>query len=104
MDKLEELGVREETNVVVLSDHGMTPQEGNLWMVLTRYLDPDLLDLAVEKAAYTSVALTDTSRIDEAMAMLEGWPGVDAYRREDIPDHLKFRDNELVLDILVCMY
>ena len=31
-------------------------------MVLTRYLDPDLLEMAVEKAAFTHIALTDISR------------------------------------------
>ncbi len=36
-------------------------------MVLTRYLDPDLIERAVESAAYTHVALTDPGRIDEAM-------------------------------------
>ena len=101
LSALDDLGIREETNVAVLSDHGMAPQEGNVWMVLTRYLDPNLLEVAVEKAAYTFIALTDPLRVDEAMATLSRWPGVDVYRREDAPEHLKIADNELALDILV---
>ncbi len=32
---------------------------------------------------------------------LSAWPGVDAYAKSDIPDHFGFRDNDLVLDVLI---
>ncbi len=35
------------------------------------------------------------------MDQLSRWDGVDVYRKEDIPDHLRFRENDLVLDVLV---
>jgi len=98
---LDGAGIRGETNVILVSDHGMASQRGNVWMVLTEYIDPDLLEKAVEKAAFTHIALTDQARLDEALASLYEWQGVDVYAKEDIPDHLGFRDNDLILDILV---
>ncbi len=98
---LDDLGIREETNVVFVSDHGMTSQKGFKQMDMTHFINPDLIDKAVERVAYTNIKLSDLSKIDEAMDSLSQWPGVDVYKKEDIPEHLHYQDNSLILDILV---
>ncbi len=100
LDFLEAFDLRSETNIIIVSDHGMAPNIPTISQKLTDYVDPELIDKAVDPAIYTMISLKDPSTADQVVASFDAWDGVNAYKKEDIPEHLHFKESEYALDVL----
>jgi hypothetical protein len=99
---LEENNLLNTTNIVVLSDHGMTSfSDGFTEKKISDFVDISRLEKVVEKNAYVMVKVAEGSNVSDVVKDFNGIDGVKAYANHDIPEYLKFRDNEKLLDILV---
>ncbi len=98
---LDVLDLRSETNIIIVSDHGMVGNIPTKFERLTDYVDGELIDKSVAPGIHTMIALKDTSNADQVVDDLASWEGVDAYKREDIPEHFHYKDSEYALDVLV---
>jgi len=89
LDGLEERGMEEELNLIVTSDHGMTPTSRERTIVLDDHIDLDdvhLIDM-------NPVAMMEPNEgvSDEALvSTLDAVPHLSAYRKGTLPDTLHF--------------
>jgi len=101
MDNLAKLNLESETDVIIVSDHGMSAPKDGYSIPVTQFLDPELIDKAVERSTFMHIALKNTSQTEEAVRQLSRFPGIQVYAKKNIPDHLGFRDNDMIFDILL---
>ncbi len=101
LSALEEAGLREETNVVIVADHGTKDTEGQVTSKVTNFVSGESIEKACDSGSYMHFAVADGFSVDEVVANLSSWEGVDVYKKEDIPDRFAFRDSDLVLDVLL---
>ncbi len=64
-------------------------------------MDGDLIEKAVDTGAFLHFNLKDPGLTEQVVEDLQDFYGCYSYAKEDIPDHLYFRDHEFILDILV---
>ena len=99
-DKIDEIGVRDELNVIIVSDHGMAELSEDRVI----FLD-DLIDLNdVEMIDWTPVAMLkpDEGKTEEVYAALkENEQNYRVYRKEDLPDRYGFTDHYRIPEIIM---
>ncbi len=101
MDKLEAEGILNSTDIIIVSDHGMTAYGGKDGRVITDAMsNPTGLEVAVEDKAYMYLKVANPEEIDTVVDELKALEGVSAWANEDIPQYLRFK-NDRTLDILV---
>lgn len=96
---LEKRGVLEQTNIIVVSDHGMTPVSPDRVIYLDDYLDAG----SVEVVDWNPVlALRPRpGREEEVYAALAGaHPHLAVYRKSEIPERFHYRDQPRIQPIL----
>ncbi len=99
LEGLAERDLREEVNLIVTSDHGMSPTSRDRAIVLDDYIDLDdvhLIDV-------NPVAMMEPNAgvsADSVVAALSDAPHLSAYRRDELPDTLHFQNHRRIPSVL----
>jgi predicted AlkP superfamily pyrophosphatase or phosphodiesterase len=101
LDGIAELPIAEQVNLILVSDHGMSAQD----TTRAEYMD-DFVELGgvrtVGAGPYSTLWVGDSARADEVRTKLNGGlQHARAYRRYEIPERFRYRDNDRAGDILV---
>jgi predicted AlkP superfamily pyrophosphatase or phosphodiesterase len=92
VDGVRRLGLDDRTSIVVVSDHGMTPNSYDRIVYLDAMIDLDTVDI-LESGATLLINPRDGD-VDGLYRRLHGrHPKLAIYRRRDVPARLHFRDN-----------
>ena len=99
MAGVDQLGLREVVNIIVLSDHGMTESSGERLIVLDDYLNLSTVDIV----DYTPVAAIaprdgDVERVYRALAGRH--PHLRVYRRREVPARFHFNAHPRITPIV----
>ncbi|MEM6326926.1 MAG: ectonucleotide pyrophosphatase/phosphodiesterase [Bacteroidota bacterium] len=99
IEGLDERGTLATTDLVVVSDHGMAP-------VTTPIFLDDTVDLDTETASViwgesAGIWPAPGADVDALVARVDALDHVDAYRREDVPERFRHRDNERIPPIVI---
>ncbi|ODM91101.1 Ectonucleotide pyrophosphatase/phosphodiesterase family member 6 [Orchesella cincta] len=104
---LEEAGLSETVNIIIVGDHGMKfLGEGSglpsaaKFLNLSDYINPNDVLKIVDRGPHLTIA-TYENTLDKVYQSLKGQEGFDVYLREEIPEELHYRNSRLVQDILV---
>ena len=85
-------GLGDRVNIVITSDHGMAATSQDRVIVIDDYLDASTVDIVDINPTIGIVPKTVTA--DEVYARLEkAHPHLRVYRREQTPEHWRYRDN-----------
>ncbi len=96
---LDERGITDRVNLVVTSDHGMVDIARDRMIFLDDYVDLS----GVEMVDYDPVAAIrpDAGEVDAVYAALAGaHPRLSVYKREEIPECYRYRDNPRIQPII----
>ncbi len=63
--QLEALGLREVTDVVLTTDHGMTDETGKVRTEVSRFVDPDDAVKILHSEAFVHLALANLSQVEQ---------------------------------------
>lgn len=92
LDGLQSRGLTDRVNIVITSDHGMAATSQERVIVIDDYLDASTVDIVDVNPTVGIVPKTATA--DEVYARLEkAHPHLRVYRREQTPEHWRYRDN-----------
>ncbi len=100
-NNLASAGLLNTTNIIIISDHGMTSSENVKKHKVADYVDISKLEKVVERGAYMVVKVKKGVNIAEVVAEFNKIEGATAYAKADVPDYMKFKNHDKLLDILV---
>ena len=99
LDGLQSRGIGDRVNIVITSDHGMAATSQDRIIVIDDYLDASTVDIVDVNPTIGIVPKTATA--DEVYARLEkAHPHLRVYRREQTPEHWRYRDNPRIPPIV----
>ncbi len=99
LDGLRQRGRLESTDVVVVSDHGMTPVSRDRVVILDDAVDYDAVD--VDWGEVVGLWPADTVDVDALVARVSALPHLAAMRKAEVPDRLHYRDNVRIPPVVV---
>ena len=99
MDKIDRSPVKGRVNLIVTSDHGMAELSVNRMVHIDDYLKPAWYERIV--GSNPSSVFTRDACIDSVLAALRGVEHISAYRKENIPTHLRYGANKNIGDVVV---
>lgn len=99
-NKLKQLPISNRINLIVTSDHGMGAISPERYVNLDDYLEDDWVDFITGSNPVILIDAKDNFR-DSIVASLDAVTGVSAWKKENIPAHLKYGSNNRIPDILV---
>lgn len=88
---LREKGLEDRVNVIVVSDHGMSPTSPERTLMLDDYLDPSAYD-AASSAPFLALTPRD-GNVAAALATLRRVPHLTVYARDSTPEAWHYRAN-----------
>jgi predicted AlkP superfamily pyrophosphatase or phosphodiesterase len=92
-------GLADRTTLVVVSDHGMSPQAADRRIFLDDYVDPASVNV-VDWSPVLHIA-PRTGTVDELYkALYDRHPALDVYRREDLPAYLNVMGHARIQPII----
>lgn len=95
---LEARGLYDSVNLVITSDHGMAPVSDKRLAVIQDVIDTSLVQVVASGALFMGWSRTgDNAGLVTALNRL---PGVTAWLREDVPEHLHFRDHPRITPVV----
>jgi predicted AlkP superfamily pyrophosphatase or phosphodiesterase len=97
LQRLESIGGT-TVNMIIVSDHGMTPISVNRLVALDDYVDLQEMTLA-ESGEFVSV-IPNPGKEEAILRKLRKVPHVTFYRRKDIPERLHFRNSRRIAPII----
>lgn len=100
---LEQHQLNETVNVMIVSGYGMASggaQSGVIYTEMDDYIDLDDVLLVIGRTTLAAVAPLP-GKLEKVYNQLKRMPGVDVYRRDDIPDHYHYKNGRYVQQILV---
>ncbi|XP_068244128.1 glycerophosphocholine cholinephosphodiesterase ENPP6-like [Palaemon carinicauda] len=103
MDELDERGLSDNVNIVIVSDHGMQyvrKGSGYRYIDIDSYLDTSLVEKIADRNAVMNVYVP-ASNFLEVYNQVSRIPGVSAYKKTDIPEEFHFKRAKYVPDILL---
>ncbi len=97
-DGIGRLGLRDRVNLVIVSDHGMTPLSPDRMILLDEILEGDTYRVVdwTPMAAIVPAA----GREDEVVSRLSAVPHLTVFRRGEVPARLQYRDNPRIQPVL----
>ncbi|MCH8247030.1 MAG: alkaline phosphatase family protein [Bacteroidetes bacterium] len=99
LDGLEQRGIEDRVNIILVADHGMSPRSQNRVIALDDYVDVDQVDVI-----NTSPVLMMNAKNDNAgqiVAQLQGaHPNLEVWMKESVPERFHFRDHHRIPDII----
>jgi predicted AlkP superfamily pyrophosphatase or phosphodiesterase len=97
---LEKRGLLEQTNIIVVSDHGMTPISPDRVIFLDDYIDGSLVEV-VDWNPVLALRPRPGHEPEEVYAALAGaHPHLAVYQKDEIPERLHYRDHPRIQPIL----
>ncbi|CAL8110121.1 unnamed protein product [Orchesella dallaii] len=96
-------GLYDKVNIIITSDHGMTSikkDSGVEYIKLSDYVNPDEIYKVIDYGAVVSIAVLE-GKVDSVYNQVASIPGLDAYRKNDIPEEFHYKKSKLVHDILL---
>jgi predicted AlkP superfamily pyrophosphatase or phosphodiesterase len=98
--KMEQAGIRQNTNLMIISDHGMTEVSRERIVVLDDMIDPD--DLELVEYSPSLMANVKDGKLDEVYAALKAnEENFKVYKKEDIPERYHLKNHPRVPDLLM---
>lgn len=96
---LEQRGIRDQVNIVLVSDHGMAPIDNERVVVLDEYIsldDVEIIDIN------PTLGIFPKPGKDELIyrALVNAHPRLKVYRREETPEHWHYRDHPRIPPIV----
>ncbi|MGB3544912.1 ectonucleotide pyrophosphatase/phosphodiesterase [Rubrivirga sp.] len=101
VDGLRDRGRLRDVDIVVVSDHGMTPVSRDDVVFFDDALDPE--DYDVDWGEVPGVWPRADQDADAIVAALDALPHVRAFRKEDVPARLRYRDNVRIPPVVVLL-
>ncbi|WP_263841043.1 ectonucleotide pyrophosphatase/phosphodiesterase [Salinibacter sp.] len=89
LDGLDARGMEDDVNLIVTSDHGMSPTARDRTVVLDDYIDPDDVRLTARNPVAMMEPRPNVSA-DSVVTALDRAPHLSAYRKGTLPDTLHF--------------
>jgi predicted AlkP superfamily pyrophosphatase or phosphodiesterase len=99
LDGLEERGMTDAVNLVVTSDHGMTPTARERTIVLDDYIDLDDVRL-IDTNPVAMMEPQDGASAEALVSTLDAAPHLSAYHRGEVPDTLHFEGHRRIPAVL----
>ncbi|XP_071485938.1 ectonucleotide pyrophosphatase/phosphodiesterase family member 7-like [Diadema antillarum] len=100
-DRLAETGLDENTNVLVVSDHGHINVETEKYIILDDYIDFRDVDFRVTDYGPMFQLVPKNGTNDTVYnALKNAHPAMHVYKREEIPERFHYRDNSRILPIV----
>ncbi len=99
LDGLAARGIADEVNLIVTSDHGMSPTSQDRTLLLDDYVDLD----DVRLTATNPIAMMeprDGTPVDSVVTALDAAPHLSAYRRGALPDTFRFDDHRRIPSVV----
>lgn len=100
LHKLQTAGLKDNTNFVIVSDHGMSSNSQKKFEKITQYADPNSMERIVFDGAVCNIAVKQ-GKLEEVYSGLQKWESMDVYKKNNTPAYLGYKDHKLILDILV---
>jgi predicted AlkP superfamily pyrophosphatase or phosphodiesterase len=92
-------GLADRTTLVVVSDHGMSPQAADRKIFLDDYVDPASVNV-VDWSPVLHIAPRNGTVDELYQALRNRHPALDVYRREDLPAYLNFAGHARIQPII----
>ncbi len=100
LEELERLKLANQTNIIVVSDHGMSEISRERIVVLDDYINPDLLQIISTSPALMANVKDD--KLEEVyQALKENEENFRVYKKEDIPERFHLKNHRRILDLLL---
>ena len=99
VEGLEARGRLDETDIVVVSDHGMTPVSAERFVDITALIAAD--DARLTGSSPVLHLWPAEGRQEAVLAALEGVEGVTAWRREAVPERLHHSDHPRIAPVVL---
>ncbi|MFP4229023.1 MAG: ectonucleotide pyrophosphatase/phosphodiesterase [Salinivenus sp.] len=99
LDGLAARGIEDEVNLIVTSDHGMTPTSSDRTIVLDEYIDLDDVRL-IDMNPVAMMEPKDGVSADTLVSTLDEVPHLSAYRKGTLPDTLHFEDHRRIPSVV----
>ncbi|XP_033737016.1 ectonucleotide pyrophosphatase/phosphodiesterase family member 5-like [Pecten maximus] len=101
LHKLVVNGLRDEVNLIVLSDHGMTEVDyDNKLVEIWDLVDKSLIQRTVDSGPIMHV-VPAVGQEDAVLSAINSHPHFTAYRKADIPDRWHYQNNRRIMPIFV---
>ncbi|XP_070556215.1 ectonucleotide pyrophosphatase/phosphodiesterase family member 7-like [Ptychodera flava] len=100
LEKLEERDLFDKVNVLYTADHGHVEVEGQI--KLFDYISEDDLDFYLFSDAAFTQLLPKEGKLEQVYQALDGaHPHMHVYKKEEMPEHLHYSNNERILPLVV---
>jgi len=100
MGKMNETGLKENTNLMIVSDHGMAEVSQDRKVVLDDMIDPD--DLELIEYSPSLMANVKDGKLDEVYNTLKAnEENFKVYKKEDIPDRYHLKNHPRIPELLM---
>jgi len=99
MQKLSQLPLAKNVNVIILSDHGMGRISDDKQVYLDKVLKPEWVSNIVGSNPFYNIKATEGS-IDSIYYVLENTKGVTGYKTSNVPERLHYGTNPRTLDLI----
>ncbi len=94
--------MKSDANVIITTDHGMSAMDDKVYKKLVDAVPNSDLDRVVEYGAYANIDLAPGVDVDAAVAAINAeFDGMDAYKTENVPEHLYYNKHELIHDVVM---
>lgn len=100
IQKMKETGLTENTNLMIVSDHGMAEVSRERIIVLDEMIDPDDVEL-IEYSPSVMMDVKNGKRDEVYTALKENEDHYRVYKKEDIPERFHLKNHSRVPDILM---
>ncbi|XP_067929853.1 ectonucleotide pyrophosphatase/phosphodiesterase family member 5-like [Watersipora subatra] len=104
MDEFDTRGLTDEVNILIASDHGMTDVNSSKMINLGAYIDFDA-DIEWSYLSAIGLIIPKPGNLDEVYTTLKDAETTEThmkvYRKADIPDDLKYKNNRRITDIVL---
>jgi len=101
LDGLEERGMADALNMLIVSDHGMSPTSQERVIILDDYIDLDDVHV-VDYNPVAMINVRDERTTPEALVeALDAAPNSSAYLRDDVPAELNFSGHDRIPEVIV---
>ncbi len=97
-DSLAALGVLDDVNLVIVSDHGMTETSRERVVILDDYIDMN--DVADSYGSPNAMIWPKDGRLDDLVAALGDVPHAEFFRSEEIPERYQFRGHRRIAPLV----
>ncbi|XP_060071861.1 bis(5'-adenosyl)-triphosphatase enpp4-like [Ylistrum balloti] len=101
LDKLDENGLVDKVNLIIMSDHGMTEIDyDNKLVEIYDLVNKSLIERTVDSGPIMHV-VPIVGQEDAVLNAINSHPHFTAYRKADIPDRLHYQNNRRIMPIFV---